>query len=850
MEEKSLLQLEFDKVLGLIAGYAGSQAGKDLIVGWRPAIDRQTVEFRLLELDEWMRLLDEGRHVPVGGIREMRDLLQNLQHGGEMLAGEDLLRVRANIEVGTRVRKALTDADLERLPRMRQRLNAMPVLDPVGQRITDAINDRGEIRDDATPALATIRRELGKTRQEVERRLGDFLQTGDGEMFSDRFFTQRNDRYVVPVKSSFQSTLQGIIHDSSGSGQTVFMEPLEFLGLNNKLARLRSEEREEVRRILRQLTDLLAGHRSDLGILFDGLVFFDGLQARGRFARQFDAKRPEIGPDGRVDLVNGRHPLLHPECVPLDLTLGPPMKQQPAPGPGVQHVPQIQSVASQTGPTPAACIVITGPNGGGKTVAMKILGINALLMQTGCYVLAGATSRLPVFTEILSDIGEQQSIENHLSTFTSHLQRLKEIIAAAGPGSLVLIDEIGVGTNPEEGAALARGVLEAVLRRGALALVTSHFEPLKSMAYTTPGFANAAMEFDEQAFRPTFRFIMGIPGRSNALAMARLFGLPDEVLAVMSAGLQGTGGNEEALIGILERERMQAERLRRSWEEKERDVSRRQADLAVQMKKLETFRRTRRDEVVESFEGSLKGKMRELEGIIHDLKRKLAGEPVTEADPEKARAALKQARGLVDEINNPAPDARKKEIDASPPEPPESFKVGDLVVWREIPRPGVIEDLDLEKGRVVILCNNLRFVAPLAQVRKFASGKGKTTTTESSGGVIASRPSVSDRLDLRGHRVEEALQQAEAYLKDAAAQRVPRVFLVHGKGTGALQRAIHEFLKRSPWRDKFRFGRYGEGDLGVTVVVFDPAADVEKQPAENQLEVQARRRLRKLRGRG
>ncbi|MFZ2958501.1 MAG: endonuclease MutS2 [Candidatus Ozemobacteraceae bacterium] len=800
MEPASLVHLEFDKVLVLISGFAGSQAAKDALRELLPSTDRDEIEKRLGELDEWVRLFDEGRSLPIGGIREMRDLLQILQVGGEVLSGEEFLRTRANLEVASRLRKALAEADLDRLPRLRHRLEVIPVLDSLAERITGVISERGEVRDDASPALSGIRRDLVKSRQEIERRLGEYLSTGPADMFQDRFFTIRNDRYVIPVKASFQSTLQGIVHDQSGSGQTVFMEPLEFLPLNNRLARLRGEEREEIARILRALTDLLAVNRDGLSALFDGLIFFDVLQARARFARQYEARRPEIAPDGLVELFAARHPLIHPDCVPLDLTMN----------------------------RSAACVIITGPNGGGKTVALKILGINSLLMQSGNYILASALSRLPVFEQILTDIGEAQSIENHLSTFTAHLRRIGEILVAAGQRSLVLIDEIGVGTDPSEGAALAQGVLKALLRRGSFALVTSHYDALKSLAYTTPGFVNAGMEFDYETFRPTFRFLMGVPGRSNALSVARQFGLPDEVLSVMSACLEGKGGTEERLISILERERTSAEALRRSWEEKEREVTLRRSELEAGLKKLEQFRKSRRDELVETYETRLKEKVRELEGVIHGLKARSGAGGIS--DLETARGALKDARNSISELDA-ASRARSVETedegdDARKEEP---LCKGDTVLWREIPRPGILEDLDPSADRAVIECNGLRFTAPLSQLKRF--GEARLAGVRPQGNVLAACPDVSDRLDLRGYRVEEALEKTESYLKLASAQKLGRVFLVHGKGTGALQKAMHEFLRRSPWRNKFRFGRYGEGDLGVTVVVFDPLADAEKPSA-------------------
>ncbi|HEY9070900.1 MAG TPA: Smr/MutS family protein [Candidatus Ozemobacteraceae bacterium] len=801
MESKTLENLEFEKILKLIAGFAGSRAGQEAVLALTPTSELAAIETSMRELDELMAFISGGGHLPVGGLRDLRDLLVRLKTGSESLGGEELLTVRADIEVARAVQKAFESSAWfsERYPdsRVAERVARMPTLGTAHREIVQAISEKGEVRDDASPRLASLRRELSQVRSEIERRLTELVNAGD-EMFQDRFFTIRNDRYVVPVRSSSQSLIQGLVHDTSGSGQTLFMEPLEYLPLNNRLARLRSEEREEVLRILRALTDLLRGASVELAEMFGTLVFCDALLARVKFARAYDARRPEIAPARELHLVNARHPLLHPECVPLDLTMDP----------------------------KKACVVITGPNGGGKTVALKIVGVNALLMQIGCYILANAGSRLPVFDEILADIGEAQSIEEHLSTFTSHLKRLKEILDVCGPESLVLIDEIGGGTDPSEGAALAGGILKEITRRGAFSLVTSHYDALKEVAFVTPGFVNAGMEFDEASFRPTFRFLMGVPGRSNALAVARRFGLPEAVLADLSLRM-GTGENEEkALFAALEQERHRAEALRRAWEQKNFEADRRQAELDAALEQLKEFRRTKRDAATEEFETKLRERLREIENVIHELRSAASRGAGAETDVERARELLSDAKRSLDEI-----DAHRQSGESRDERREEPLRQGEFVVWTGMPHPGILESLDENRGRAVVSYEGKRMTVPLDQLRH-ASIK---IQPEKPASVVVgtATPLLRDEIDLRGMRVEEALEKTESYLKTAEAQKLGRVFLIHGKGTGALQKSIHEFLKKSRWRTKFRFGRYGEGDLGVTVVVFDPAADAQK-PGEEE----------------
>lgn len=793
MEELSLANLEFEKVLGLISSFAGSSAAKDRILSFVPLTDREEIETRLSEMDELTGFFDSGGSVSASGIRDIRDILtvliENSTDSVQNLQGSDFLRIRANFEVFLALKKSFDP--VQGFPRLQKKIFECPDFRRERDRITQTISEQGEVRDDATPRLSGIRRELAKVRQDAEKRLNEFLSR-KGEIVQDRFFTLRNDRYCVPIKASSQSEISGIVHDQSGSGQTVFMEPLEFLGMNNRIARLKIEDREEILRILRELTNMLASRKADLRELFDTVVFFDVLLAKVRFSRKYGAFRPEIVPPGSLYLKDAKHPLLFPECVALTL-----------------------SMTSKSG-----CIIITGPNGGGKTVALKTVGNNCLLLQIGCYVLAHPDSRMPIFHEILADIGESQSIENHLSTFTAHISRINEIFRRSSGRTLVLIDEIGVGTDPVEGSALAVAVLKAFLRRGALSVVTSHYDSLKQVAFQTEGFENAAMEFDYDTFSPTFRFAQGIAGKSNALLVSRAFGLPEEILREMGSHLQGHGGEEGRLLEALERERVKAEQLRRAWEEKNRTLAWQLKEQQAIMSRLEQFRRTKKDELVESFEQSLKERMKEIERIIHDFRAKLK-DGVSENDVESARLTHQNVQCLLSELDKLGENLAKNHVETDA----RSFSSGDVVTWIGGNARGKIESIEIDLGRAIVDFDGKTLNVALSEIRKVEDGDASKTGQNSL--AIGSVPFIQNEVDLRGMRVDEAIEKTQQYLKLAKAQNLGKVRLIHGKGTGALQRAVHGFLKLSPYKDKFRFGRYGEGDSGVTVVIFDPAADVE-----------------------
>ncbi|MBU1107144.1 MAG: Smr/MutS family protein, partial [Candidatus Riflebacteria bacterium] len=458
--------------------------------------------------------------------------------------------------------------------------------------------------------------------------------------------------------------------------------------------------------------------------------------------------------------------------------------------------------------------------------------------------------RIPIFSQILSDIGESQSIEDHLSTFTAHLKRLKEMADRTDSHSLILIDEICVGTDPVEGGALASGFLKELSGRGAFCVVTSHYDSLKHVAFTTPGFINAAMEFDYETFKPTFRFQIGIPGKSNALAMARAFGLPEAILADLVQTCAGGSRDEKGLIEAIERERNRAEALRRTYVEKVNSLRSREGEIEETLKQLREFRKTRRDKLTEEFTAEMRQRLRDIESMISRLRQlaEKADQPELQTELknalQQARNLHSNARGTLVELDN----ARIEEpsfaaaSSASLPKPrPDQLQPGARVIWNKNLHSGIVRRYDPDKGRAEIEFDGKLLHLAIEELSP-AAGSSKKNADKPSGSVYASRPLIRSDIDLRGMRVEEALDAIDTYLKVSSETDLGRVFLIHGKGTGALQKAITEYLKASPWKKKFRPGRYGEGDLGVTVVVFKAEADKDDDPALQDPETTTRRR--------
>ncbi|GAB4274252.1 MAG: endonuclease MutS2 [Candidatus Rifleibacteriota bacterium] len=814
MENKSLVNLEFDKILQLIADCAGSIAAKEEILRLHPTTDAEKIKMDLSEVDEFLDYSQAGVKINLGGIRDIRKILELISSGNCILDAEDFLKVKADIEVAVNLKKVFDSSSsswvIKGGQRIAERVRRIPSLKNVWQRIDDCLDDRGNIKNTASPALASIRREYTQTVINIEKQLNAFINQHADDI-QDKFFTVRNERYVVPVQASAQNRIQGIVHDQSSTGQTLFIEPLSFLPVNNRLAQLRLSEKEEIKRILQGLTSLLFQSLNSIRETFATLTWLDILGAKAEFAVKYAASKPDIAMKNELRLTEARHPLIHPDCVPLDILMNDSQR----------------------------CVIITGPNGGGKTVALKTVGINTLLMQTGNFVLAKPGASIPVFDEVFADIGENQSIEDHLSTFTSHLKRLKEILDSNSSKPLVLIDEICVGTDPAEGGALASGFLKELFHRGAFCIVTSHYDSLKQVGFTTHGFINAAMEFDYENFKPTFRFQMGLPGKSNALAMARAFGLPERVLKDLVAMHAGDRQEEKSLLEAIERERSRAEALRRTYVKKINDLRSREQEVDETLRQLKEFRKTRRDKLTEEFAAEFKKKLKALETLISNLKKNTNPEPASKnSGLEEARAALAQVKSSIDyldKINN-------EENHSFEDSPLETFEEGDQVVWKRNFVAGVVKKVYPTRNRVEVDFDGKFLQVPVSELSKKSVKISLQDESPPGGHVYAPRNPVQNRIDLRGMRVEEALDAVESYLKTVADSGIPKVFLVHGKGTGALHKAITEYLKSSRYRKMFRPGKYGEGDLGVTVVVFD--RQIDEQEEQDKLAAQRQPRGR------
>ena len=767
--EKTLGTLEFTTVRELLAERTSFTPGRERALALEPETDLAAAE-RLQ--DETAAAKALVRATPSAGLRgaqDIRDPLRRADLGG-ILDPEQLLAIATTI----RAAQALF-SDIHPYPPLAARARfARPPL-PVADAIEHAIGGTGEVLDRASAALATARSELRAAQAGLQRRLDGLLRSDLARYLQDPIVTQRGGRYVVPVKSEYRGAVKGIVHDSSASGATVFIEPLEVLEANNRVREAELAEAQEVQRILDGLSRAVERASEDLGATLEALAALDVILAKAQLAEALDSERPALNSAGRLDLIAARHPLLIERgtpVVPIDVRLGSDFR----------------------------VLVITGPNTGGKTVTLKTIGLLALMGAAGLQLPAQRGSAVPVVRRVFADIGDEQSIAQSLSTFSSHLRNVVATLADAESGDLALLDEVGAGTDPDEGAALAMAVLETLLARGVLVAASTHYPELKAFALNTPGVTNASVEFDAETLRPTYRVHVGLPGASNAFAIAARLGLAQEVL-----------GKAETHLS----------ELHRSLERTLREAERQRTELAASLEEA----RVATADATKVLSGAERDAERVREQAREALKR-----AQTEADELilQARRALRQAETARDEAakRNLVDDARaalqaaEASRDAAAPEPRRpavlhEIAVGSPVLVEGVSEPGTLVAID-EKGIAEVASGPLRLRVPREQLRPAPRAEAPIRSTRTV--VQGAATNVPLQLDIRGARAEEALAELDRYLNNAAVAGYDRVRIVHGKGTGALRNAVREALSSHPLVREQAPAGASEGGDGATIV--------------------------------
>jgi len=786
MDEKSLRTLELNRVLERLAEHASFSASRERILALRPAADFATALHWLDETSQARMLLDRHADISIGGARDVRPAAEDAARG-ITLPAESLVLIRATLVAARAIRRSLARIadEVPDLNRIALRMeDGTGLIDAIGR----TINDEGEVLDSASPKLGALRAEVRTTHDRLLTRLQRILSE-HGSRLQEPILTQRAGRYVIPLRAEFKGRLRGIVHDQSASGATLFIEPLVTVELGNRWREAILEEQEEIHRILAALSALIGGQREAIVRTVDALADFDAAVARARYAEALNAGRAELveipasPPEEFTPLLfhAARHPLLDPaHVVPIDVALRP----------GVR------------------ALVITGPNTGGKTVALKTAGLLALMTQCGMHIPAGNGSKSALFDSIYADIGDEQSIEQSLSTFSAHVGQIIRILASATPQSLVILDELGAGTDPQEGAGLARAILSELLRRGIPTLVATHYPELKAFAYNTPGAENACMEFDLRTLRPTYRLILGLPGRSNALAIARRLGLPEEILAEARSMVDAGDLEADRLLEKIQRERETARRERADAEKLNARALQRERTLAHRLGGIEEERNRILDESRAQAE-------RELEGLLDELRelRRRAGHA---AAPELQKIAA-EARTLEDRIEH---STQKPGVEIPAAAPQREARIGDTVRMKGLGVSGKITGRDgvqyeLQLGALRIRADRGDFILPEdAPAPEKPAPAMKASPPPM---VRTSRPSPELELDMRGMMVEDGLIELDRYIDSAVAAGLPWVRIIHGKGSGKLRSAVREALRKHPQVANVETGGEMEGGEGVTI---------------------------------
>lgn len=780
--DHALRVLEYEKLRQQLAAHAASSLGKERALNMQPdyTYDRVLSNLNVTrEATEVVRLRDR---LPLGGLTDVRSEVKRAAIGS-VLSTSELLAVAAVMYSGRQVKnffeKLHEDNEDLRIPRLDEYAERLTKLIEVEQSIRHAIDDQGTVQDSASDRIRGLRTQLRSFEGSVRSRIDNILRN-NAKMLSDAIVTIRNDRYVVPVKMEYRQAFGGIVHDQSASGQTLFIEPQAIVSINNEIQEVRLKERAEIDRILSELSNLVGGVADSVVINLDVLATLDFVFAKVAYGHQLKATEPKLNDEREIKLKQARHPFIpQDEVVPITVELG-------------------EAFTS---------LVITGPNTGGKTVTLKTLGLLQLMVQSGLYVPAEFGTELSVFDAIYADIGDEQSIEQSLSTFSSHMTNIVSMLDQIDFMSLVLFDELGAGTDPQEGAALAIAILDEVKRRGARVAATTHYSELKAYAYNREGVMNASMEFDIESLSPTYRLLIGVPGRSNAFEISRRLGLSEQVIDKARSHVGTDAESVESMINELEAAKQRAEQLEKELIVKRHDLEEEQAAFEAKLTDFERERDTMYGEAEARAEKAVEQAKRQANEVIDRLKKLRAEGIVKEHEIIAAKKQLESAKPTLQEkkIQKVKQKAQQKR----------TFSKGEEVKVTTFNQKGyIVKQLNDNEYNVQVGIMKVNVKADDLQ----KIGPSKEQLLQSKGSSLKRQSSTKSELDLRGVRVEEGLSRLDKYIDEALVSGYDNVRIIHGLGTGAMRQATQEYLKGHRHVKSQRPGGMGEGGLGVTVV--------------------------------
>ena len=781
MDTESFKVLEYGKIANWLAAFAASVQGKERCRSVVPSGDYDEVVRLHQETAEAVQIL-QVQAPPFGGVYDLRDILKAAARGS-ILEIDELRSVMSTMGGMRNVKYFFRDLTLD-VPLLKEQAKPIEILGMVERHLKDTIDEHGNFRDDASPELRRITRELHTAQAHVKDRLSVILHdAANQKYFQEAIVTVRDERYVIPVKQEYRNYFPGVIHDQSASGATLFIEPLATVELNNTVRQMALAREQEIQRILQKLSAEIAVNGSILAANCEILAAIDLIFARAGLAREMEAYPPTLNRDGYVHLKRARHPLLPKDkVVPIDIELG----------------------------KMFFVLLVTGPNTGGKTVSMKTLGLLALLSQIGCFLPTAPDSELPVYRNIYADIGDEQSIEQSLSTFSAHTRNIVRIIEKAEEGDLILLDEVGAGTDPDEGAALARSIIEHFLRRNISVVATTHYAALKTYAYTQAGVENASVEFDLKTLRPTYRLLIGIPGASNAFSISRQLGLPQDIVARAEIYVNEEHTHFERIVNELEQEKKDYEVRNRALHNRESEMTAIETRLCSEREALTASRQELLHKAREEANNIVREARRSAEETIKSLKEQFDDHGVKER-----RKAIQDARNRLDEayVQGGLP---KNEVVGEPVRP-NSIQAGDIVYIKSLAQEGTV--LAVQDNELTVQVGGLRTIVKM-NACTFVGRKKHKKSTKVHVGTSISRKSAEIRpqIDVRGMTVLEAEDVLGKFIDDAVFTGLSKILLIHGKGTGALRQGLQKYLKQHRYVLSFSFADISEGGTGATVV--------------------------------
>lgn len=793
MNEKVLHTLEYNKILDQLTEYAFSADAKSRCQKLRPITDRAQIEQLQQQTSDALSRLFKYGSLSFSGVTDIRDSLKRLDIGGALSAIE-LLRVCSLLESAKRAKAfARSQEDNDQPDDSLTGLFAgIEPLTPLCDEIRRCILSEDEIADDASSTLHSIRRSMRGMNDKIRAQMNSMISnTTTRSYLQDTVITMRDGRYCLPVKAEAKSLVPGMIHDQSSTGSTLFIEPMAVVNLNNEYKELQLREQEEIEVILAGLSNLTASYATQLLADYELLTELDFIFARAAFAQTYNGVAPLFNDDGRIHIRKGRHPLLDPKkVVPIDVRLGEDFR----------------------------LLIVTGPNTGGKTVSLKTVGLLTLMGQSGLHIPASERSELGIFDEVFADIGDEQSIEQSLSTFSSHMVNIIRILEQVNDRSLVLFDELCAGTDPTEGAALAISILSKLHLYGARIMATTHYSELKVYALSTPGVENACCEFDVATLSPTYRLLIGIPGKSNAFAISEKLGLPSDLITDAKGRISKSEGDFEDLIADLEKSRSTIEREQLEINQYKAEIESLKEKLEQKQERLDSSR----DKILREANEQAYNILKEAKDVADETIRNFnkygkAGAPVSEMEKERTKL-----RGKMDKAAQKMSEQKKASVPNH--NVPKKLRIGDSVKVISMNLKGTVHSLPNARGDLYVQMGILRSLVNINDLilleEDAAPGTKKFQKTSAGKIKMSKSASVSTEINLIGKTTDEAIPLLDKYLDDAYLAHLPSVRIVHGKGTGALRNAVQAHLKRLKYVKSFHLGEFGEGDAGVTIAEF------------------------------